>query len=150
MPPEALAARTAGQEMAALGELYRQVARLAGHKRLVVIIDDLQRADPASLRWLRYLLCRGGELPVVVLAALAEEGTHPNTDSLAAVLPLFRHQLTLGGLAQDAVDSLAEEILGHVPPTAFTAACREASAGIPSCCAPSCAVSGPAARPTQA
>ncbi|MEV7174646.1 AAA family ATPase [Streptomyces sp. NPDC093224] len=131
MPPEALAARTAGQEMAALGELYRQVARLAGHKRLVVIIDDLQRADPASLRWLRYLLCRGGELPVVVLAALAEEGTHPNTDSLAAVLPLFRHQLTLGGLAQDAVDSLAEEILGHVPPAAFTAACREASGGIP-------------------
>ncbi|MFJ7776948.1 hypothetical protein [Streptomyces yangpuensis] len=42
--PEAASARTAGQEMAALGELYRRVVRLAGRKHLVAVVDDLGRA----------------------------------------------------------------------------------------------------------
>ncbi|WP_405366014.1 AAA family ATPase [Kitasatospora sp. NBC_00039] len=129
--PGAQAVPAAEPDPAALGDLYRLVVRLTDHRRLVMVVDDLQRADPCSLRWLRYVLCRGAELPVVVLATLGEEGTHANTDALADVVPLFGHRLTLRGLAEEAVASLAEEILGQPPGPGLTTACREASGGNP-------------------
>ncbi|MFD8784132.1 ATP-binding protein [Kitasatospora sp. NPDC059599] len=125
------AATATEAEAALLGASYRHVARLAGHGRLVLAVDDLQRADPGSLRWLRYLLCRGADLPLVVLAVLGEEGTHPNAGALADVLPLFGHRVTLGALAEEAVGALAEESLGRPAERSMAAACREATGGNP-------------------
>ncbi|MFE2415185.1 AAA family ATPase [Kitasatospora sp. NPDC059408] len=118
-------------EPVALDDLYRRLVRATDGRRLVLAVDDLQRADARSLRWLRYVLRRGAELPLVLLATLGEEGTHANTDVLADVVPLFRHRMTLGGLAEDAVEALAEDVLGRHPGRAVTTACREATGGNP-------------------
>ncbi|MEU8517904.1 AAA family ATPase [Kitasatospora sp. NPDC048722] len=129
--PEPAALWASAPEPVALDDLYRRLVRSTDGRRLVLAVDDLQRADARSLRWLRYVLRRGAELPLVLLATLGEEGRHANTDVLADVVPLFRHRMTLGGLAEDAVEALAEDVLGRHPGRAVTAACREATGGNP-------------------
>lgn len=129
--PEPAALWASAPEPVALDDLYRRLVRATDGRRLVLAVDDLQRADARSLRWLRYVLRRGAELPLVLLATLGEEGTHANTDVLADVVPLFRHRMTLGGLAEDAVEALAEDVLGRHPGRAVTTACREATGGNP-------------------
>ncbi|MEE1781439.1 AAA family ATPase [Streptomyces sp. SP17BM10] len=130
-PEPAAANSVAEPDPVALDDLYGRLVRSTGGRRLVLAVDDLQRADARSLRWLRYVLRRGAELPLVLLATLGEEGVHPNADVLAGVVPLFRHRMTLGGLAEDAVDALAEDVLGRHPGRAVAPACREATGGNP-------------------
>ncbi|MGW3045601.1 AAA family ATPase [Kitasatospora sp. NPDC001159] len=119
----------AGQDAAALRDLYRLAAHLTSQGRLLVAVDDLQWSDAASLHWLRYLLHRAHDLPLVVIAALGPEDARSNSAGIAAVVPLFQHRLTLGGLSHEAVGSLAEEVLGEAPEPSFTAACRDATGG---------------------
>ncbi|MFE7302448.1 AAA family ATPase [Streptomyces sp. NPDC057579] len=126
--PDGPASTVTGQDAEALGDLYRLSVRLAGERRLLIAVDDLQWADPHSLLWLRYLLRRADNLPLVVLATLGPGDAHPHA---AAVEPLFQHRLTLDGLADDAVEALAAQVLGEAPEQPFTVACREATGGNP-------------------
>ncbi|MFH8382400.1 ATP-binding protein [Kitasatospora sp. NPDC018058] len=119
----------AGQDAAALRDLYQLAARLTSHGRLLVAVDDLQWSDTASLRWLRHLLHRADDLPLVVVATLGPEDARSNSAGIAAAVPLFQHRLTLGGLSDEAVECLAEEVLGEAPEPSFTAACRNATGG---------------------
>ncbi|WP_308403763.1 helix-turn-helix transcriptional regulator [Streptomyces rhizoryzae] len=129
-PPGGRAAMT-GPDAEVLGDLYRLSVRLAGEKRLLIAVDDLQWADPQSLLWLRYLLRRADHRPLVVLATLGPGAAPAHAAAVAAVEPLFPHRLTLDGLADDAVGALAAQVLGEPPEPPFTAACRAATGGNP-------------------
>ncbi|WP_435796413.1 AAA family ATPase [Kitasatospora aureofaciens] len=118
-----------GQDAAALRDLHQLATQLVSQGRLLVAVDDLQWSDTTSLRWLRHLLHRADDLPLVVIAALGPEDARSNSAGIAAAVPLFQHRLTLGGLSDEAVGSLAEEVLGEAPEPSFTTACRNATGG---------------------
>ncbi len=54
---------------AARERLDRSLARLAGHRPLVLVLDDAHAADPDSLRWLTACAERAGDLPVLIVLA---------------------------------------------------------------------------------
>jgi DNA-binding SARP family transcriptional activator len=64
-------------EFAETEVLEALVGFLAGHAPLVLLLDDLQWADPATITALRYLQRRGGALPVAVVAAVRTEDAPP-------------------------------------------------------------------------
>jgi DNA-binding CsgD family transcriptional regulator len=57
-------------ELATLGGLYWALAAVARERPLLLALDDLQWADPPSLRFLLFLLRRIESSPVAVIAAL--------------------------------------------------------------------------------
>ncbi|WP_405810633.1 AAA family ATPase [Streptomyces sp. NBC_00210] len=120
---------TCGQDQELLGSLYWLVVNLTANGRLLVVIDDLQWADADSLRWLHYLLRRAGSLPLVVLASLGPGEAPHGGEVTGAVLRLFRHQLTLSALENDAVAAVAQDVLGGAVEESFSAACRIATGG---------------------
>jgi DNA-binding CsgD family transcriptional regulator len=106
--------------------LYRAVKKLAQHSPVFIAIDDVERADPQSLRWLEYLRPRLGGLPVVL--ALTRTGFANSHDVGNLVEGETRIRLT--GLGQSA----CTELVGTVFPLAsqgFIADCRQATAGNP-------------------
>ncbi|MGW7367632.1 ATP-binding protein [Streptomyces sp. NPDC054841] len=118
------------QDEEVLNSLYWLAVNLTTNGRLVVVIDDLQWADADSLRWLHFLLRRAGnDLPLVVLASLGPEQASENECVRDAVLWLFRHQLTLDSLGDDAVAAVAQDVLGTTVETSFLTACRAATDG---------------------
>ncbi|MER8185102.1 AAA family ATPase [Kitasatospora sp. NPDC094015] len=114
-----------------LNGLYWLAVHLASAGRLVIVVDDLQWADAPSLRWLRYLLRRAGSLPVVVIATLGPGRAAADNEELGAVLPLFRHQLTLSGLGPEDTAAVVRELFGSPADPAFTAECHRATGGNP-------------------
>jgi DNA-binding CsgD family transcriptional regulator len=56
--------------MAAAHGLYWLTANLAADRPVVITVDDLQWADPGSLRWLAYTARRLDGLPVLVVATV--------------------------------------------------------------------------------
>ncbi|MET9883430.1 AAA family ATPase [Streptomyces sp. NPDC006430] len=117
------------QDEEILSSLYWLAVNLTANGRLIVVIDDLQWADPASVRWLHFLLRRAGNLPLVVLASIGPDQTPDHTEVRAAVLRLFPHQLALRPLADDAVAAVAQDVLGTAAETSFLTACRAATGG---------------------
>jgi predicted ATPase len=84
-----------GAEVASQAALFAQVrdylAALAGHRPLVVLLDDLHWADPASLDLLRFLGRQVAGLPLLLLATYrSDELTrrHP----LYQLLPLLARE----------------------------------------------------------
>ncbi|NUS27351.1 MAG: ATP-binding protein, partial [Streptomyces sp.] len=69
------AAEASGRVPRALMQrIHRSVAELAGHRPLVLHVDDVHFADEASLQCLRYLVRRIDALPVLVV--LTETAGH--------------------------------------------------------------------------
>ncbi|GGK84519.1 helix-turn-helix transcriptional regulator [Mangrovihabitans endophyticus] len=63
-----------------LDQVSRELAEVAGPRRLLLVLDDLQWADRSTRQLLLYLLAGLGELRLSVLAAVRAEslhGTHP-------------------------------------------------------------------------
>ncbi|GAA3920734.1 hypothetical protein GCM10022244_32430 [Streptomyces gulbargensis] len=54
---------------AAREQLDRSLARLAGHRPLVLVLDDAHAADPESLGWLTACAERAADLPVLIVLA---------------------------------------------------------------------------------
>jgi predicted ATPase len=72
-------------EYACLHALYRLCMRLADHSPLMVIIDDLQWADAASLRWLVYLARRLEDQPLLLVLGWRSDEVSPSGDGLAPI-----------------------------------------------------------------
>lgn len=117
---------------AGLHGLFWLVHNLAEREPLVLAVDDLQWADPPSLRFLDYLAVRLEGLPV--LAVLATRAG----DATLTVGPIARlaahadvHPLPLAPLGPVAVERWLEGALGGEASPALAAACAEATGGNP-------------------
>jgi DNA-binding CsgD family transcriptional regulator len=64
----------------ALQALHRLTATLTAERPLAIMIDDLQWADTASLRWLDYLARRIGGLPLAAIVSV--RANDPSLDAL--------------------------------------------------------------------
>ncbi|RKN41184.1 helix-turn-helix transcriptional regulator [Streptomyces hoynatensis] len=124
-----------GEEAAAAGRVARTVgaavARVAQREPVVLLVDDLQWADEASLVCLTYLAARteGGNLCLVASVPALQAGIEG-----ASVRHLVRRAdrvLTLRPLSQRAVRSLVMDTFREPPTDAFAAACRWMSGGNP-------------------
>ena len=114
-----------------LHALYWLTANLAEHGPAALAIDDLHWADPGSLRFLRFLLPRLDELPVLVAVAArpAEPGPAREPIEALATDPLAI-VLRPEPLSEDAVGALAAG-LGDGADRRFVDACRRATGGNP-------------------
>ena len=116
----------------ALHGLYWLVANLAAARPLLVVVDDVQWADLASLRWLVYLARRLEGMPLGLLLAArpAEAGSGQVLLDELVALPEVG-VLYPGELSEGAVAGLAAELLAGEPDREFVAACRGATGGNP-------------------
>lgn len=101
---------------------------------VLLVIDDLQWADPASLQLFEHLAGRLRHHTVLV-GALRDRAPTPNeqlTRTLAAISRLpGQHRLRLGPLAPDEVAALVAEETGREPDTSVARMIRERTGGNP-------------------
>ncbi|SFO78478.1 Transcriptional regulatory protein, C terminal [Geodermatophilus dictyosporus] len=109
--------------------------RLARGRRLLVVLDDLQWADVASLRLLGHLATTLAEAPVVVLVTYRDrtlDGGEPLADTLgelARTAPVDRLELT--GLAVADVARVMASHLGTDPDDGLVRLVRDRTGGNP-------------------
>jgi DNA-binding CsgD family transcriptional regulator len=114
-----------------LHSLYWVTAALAERMPLLIEIDDAHWADASSLDYLRFLLPRLEELPVLlVIAARPDE---PDLrDGLRRILgdPSLLH-LAPAPFSEKAAETLLSRKLGREPEPPFVSTCHEQSGGNP-------------------
>jgi DNA-binding CsgD family transcriptional regulator len=112
--------------------LYWLTANLAAESPLLLLVDDVQWSDPASLRYLTYLARRLDGLRVAVVAAVRVGEVADEDRALAelAAGPSTR-MLRPAPLSDDAVEEMVRANLHAQPEAAFATACREATGGVP-------------------
>ncbi|MBG0560142.1 helix-turn-helix transcriptional regulator [Actinoplanes aureus] len=109
-------AATADDAGALLDRVSRDLRSIAGDKRLLLVLDDLQWADRSTRQLLLYLLAGLGDVPISVLAAIRAEalhGTHPLRRVLAELRRLRSVRVVdLQPLTQDQTRELVTAIVG--------------------------------------
>lgn len=124
--------RDAADAFATLHGLYWFTANLADLRPVLLLVDDAQWADRASLRWLVFLLHRLEGMRVALLLAMrsgeagVEEAPLEEFVTDPDVLLIRPGVLSDGAIAQ-----LLELILGEAPAPEFLMACQRATAGNP-------------------
>jgi predicted ATPase len=104
---------------------------LAEREPLVLIVDDLQWVDGASLRWLAHLARRVQDVPLLLLMAQRSGEPSASDDALAELLAVAGDDvLRPAALSTRAVSELAVGELGEAD-SEFTTLCHEATAGNP-------------------
>jgi DNA-binding CsgD family transcriptional regulator len=112
--------------------LYWLVADLAEGAPLLLLVDDAQWADLASLRALVYVARRLEGVPVALVVAIRTGETGPADPLLdelrrePGVTPIVPEPLT-----EEAASLLADSELGQSPTPKFAAACHRVSSGNP-------------------
>lgn len=90
--PSALAPAMADPDLGRtelFGSLLAVLGRVAGDGRIVLIIDDLHLADPATVEFLGFAARRGHSLPMlVVVSRRPEEGLDPSPSTTLVLGPL--------------------------------------------------------------
>ncbi|HEV2062550.1 MAG TPA: AAA family ATPase, partial [Solirubrobacteraceae bacterium] len=118
-------------DYASLHGLYWLCVNLSDRRPLVLVVDDVQWADEASLRWLGFVVRRVSGLPVLVVLSVrsgAEPSESPALGELLAQSPTLT--LRPRALSEDATAELIARVLGQ-PTAAFVAACHRATRGNP-------------------
>ncbi len=104
---------------------------LAEHEPLVLIVDDLQWVDGASLRWLAHLARRVEDVPLLLLMARRSGEPSASDDALAELRAVAGEDvLRPAALSAQGVSELAVGELGEAD-SEFTTRCHEATAGNP-------------------
>ncbi len=114
-------------------QLYEDVvAAVAGTgEPMVLLLDDLHWADPASLRLLGFVGRRLANAPVLAVGAFRDVGADSEVGELLAALAGQSAVLPLAGLSEPEVGGLLAEVLGADPPPAVVARVVERSGGNP-------------------
>ncbi len=117
---------------AVLHGLYWLCANLAGPAPLMITVDDAHWADPASLRFLAFLLPRLEELSLAIVVAARPAPEPVPGGALGALLADPAAQVVRPSpLSEVAVASLIEAETGRVPAPAFVRSCHRATGGLP-------------------
>jgi DNA-binding CsgD family transcriptional regulator len=119
---------------AVLHGLYWLTADIAQRAPLLLAIDDLQWADPPSLRFLAHLARRLGDLRMLLAVTVREPRSATVQDkALTGALAAEPGVLTVRPAALSAAGSarLVAAELGGDPSAAFLAACHELTGGNP-------------------
>ncbi len=91
----------------------------AADRPLLVVLDDLQAADPSSLRLLRFLAAQVGEMRVLVLGTYRDVELTPDHPLRLALTEMAREPttrlITLAGLGRDALRQLIGSTAGVAP-----------------------------------
>ena len=115
--PEPPSADDAGERHEVFGAVRSLLTAVAADHPVVLVVDDLQWADKASLQLLRHLVDAVDSAPLLVLGTFRDVDLshgHPLTEILAA----FRRQprvtrIELGGLEDSSVLAFVEAAAGH-------------------------------------
>ncbi len=117
---------------ATLHGLYWFTANLVGREPVLMIIDDVQWADVASLRWLAYLAQRIDGLNLLLLLAARPRQSDSDEqpwDALDSV-PEFEI-IRPRGLTLDGVARLTQDVMSVTPEPEFVLACQQVTRGNP-------------------
>jgi hypothetical protein len=124
--------RGAEQPFSALHGLYWLVANLAESRPLLAVVDDVQWADLASLRWLVYLARRLQGISAGLLLAARPVRDGPVQELLDELAALPEVELLQPGeLSEKATAELAADLLAVAPDPEFASACHAATGGNP-------------------
>jgi DNA-binding CsgD family transcriptional regulator len=116
----------------ALHGLYWLTINLADAQPLLVAVDDAHWADVDSLRWLIYLARRLAGVPLALVLATRPAETGPVQELLDELLVIPEVVvLQPGRLTEQAIATLAAQLLGAEPDPRFVTACRRATGGNP-------------------
>ena len=121
---------------AVLHGLYRLVAgSAAARSPLTLVVDDVQWADPASVRFLAYLARRIADLPcLLVLGLRTGREARGRADVQSLVAQNGVQQVTLSPLTAEAVGTLLGGTLGEPVDLGFAEVCHTATGGNPLLC----------------
>jgi len=129
--PEALDA--SGARFRLFDSVTRFLRHASQQQPLLVVLDDLHRADEASLRLLQFL---AGELAGARLLVLAtyrdtELRRSPALSQVVGELATASHPIRLAGLGESEVARMIESAAGAIPSASVVAAVYERSEGNP-------------------
>ena len=131
-PPDAASEAARFQLFDSTVTLLRNVA--FGRPTLVVL-DDLQAADTASILFLRFLASQLGDMPMMVVGTYRDVELTPEHPLTTAIAELAREPvarvLELGGLPADAVGEYLRSTTSLVAPDTVVAAVWRATNGNP-------------------
>jgi DNA-binding CsgD family transcriptional regulator len=131
-PPDGPPASGVDPSFAVLHGLYWLCANLAAIDPLCVVVDDVQWADAASLRYLAFLLTRLEELDIALVAATRPRERGTDAKLLATVTSDPSAELIRPPpLTRAAVAGLIESRLAAIPDPVFVDACLRATRGTP-------------------
>ncbi len=93
----------------------------ASDRPLLVVLDDLQAADPSSLRLLRFVAGQVGDMRVLVLGTYRDVELTPEHPLRGAIIEMAREpttrSITLTGLGRDALRTLISSTAGSAADT---------------------------------
>jgi predicted ATPase len=112
--------------------LYWLTANLADKQPVAAIVDDVQWADGASIRFLHYLARRLDGLAVTLILAsrTGEDVSEPSILARLSAEPSV-FEVRPAPLSAEAVETLTTHMFGHAPAAEFTAACVQSTGGTP-------------------
>ncbi|MHB0978912.1 MAG: winged helix-turn-helix domain-containing protein [Thermoleophilia bacterium] len=108
--------------------------RASGRRPLLLVVDDLNLADPASLHALRALAPELAVSSVLLVAMYRESGIRPNrplAETLDALARSRCRHLRVGGLGADDVERMVRVSTGRTIPAALARTIHEKTAGNP-------------------
>jgi DNA-binding CsgD family transcriptional regulator len=120
-----------GDTFAVLHGLYWLTAALAEQRPLLLAIDDAHWADAGSLDFVRFVLPRLEELPVLLALACRPDEAGAESSLARIATDASARRLTPRELSPKAAAALLGEQLAQQPEAAFSAACHEVSGGNP-------------------
>ncbi len=123
-------------ELAALGEAVEAaLASLSDERPLLLVLDDLQWADPGSLLLLRHVARSARAERTLIVGTLRDSdlaASRPLRDLLADLRREHAtERLSLRGLGEGEVGELIAARVGFAPPEAFVRAVQEKTSGNP-------------------
>ncbi|MGK5546434.1 ATP-binding protein [Streptomyces sp. URMC 127] len=111
--------------------LVSLVTEHAAARPLLLLVDDLQWADHASLRWLGELVKRLPDSRIAVVVSVREGEPGADTPPVQACVERATPLVHLAPLTAEAVAGVVADHLGRPGDPAQIAACHEASGGNP-------------------
>ncbi|MEW9521740.1 ATP-binding protein [Streptomyces tubercidicus] len=114
-----------------LDSLTSLIENMADDQPVLIVVDELQWADLASLQWLRHLSRRLADLPVMLVCAVRDGDDLAGNPAVQGVVERATHILRPGNLTPQDTPTLIRRYFGEAPDEAFAAACHQATGGNP-------------------